>query len=96
MEYSRSSKVGAVELYETFEGSVDEIAELNKALASQKAPMVKENKKSLAELINECPETASIQGSNIELKTELRTELIIEVDGKRIGSILMPNNPTKR
>lgn len=44
MEYSKSSKVGAVELYETFEGSVDEIAELNKALASQKAPMVKEKK----------------------------------------------------
>lgn len=91
MEYSKSSKVGAVELYETFEGSVDEIAELNKALASQKAPMVKE-KKSVAELINECPETATIQASNIDL----RTELIVEIDGKRIGSILAPNNPTKR
>ncbi|MGE7839597.1 hypothetical protein ACQKNX_02280 [Lysinibacillus sp. NPDC093712] len=32
MEYSKSSKVGAVELYETFEGDVNEIAELTKAL----------------------------------------------------------------
>ena len=89
MKYSRSSKVGVVELYETFEGSVDEIAELNKALASQKAPTVKENKKSLVDRINECPETATIQASNIELKTEL----IIEMDGKRIGSVIARNNP---
>ena len=89
MKYSRSSKVGVVELYETFEGSVDEIAELNKALASQKAPTVKENKKSLVDRINECPETATIQASNIDLKTEL----IIEMDGKRIGSVIARNNP---
>lgn len=42
MEYSRSRKVGAVELYETFEGDVNEIAELNKALTSQKVPSIKE------------------------------------------------------
>lgn len=41
MEYSRSSKVGAVEIYETFEGDVKEIAELNKALASHKAHTLK-------------------------------------------------------
>lgn len=169
MEYSRSSKVGEVEIYETFEGDVNEIAELNDILATNKALTIKEPKtkpdfsdskhvkcigiksnksevnyhdfsfvdlrivfsanspgetdlalceivekataffrvtsdreyqfkmpgeeeKSLVEKINECPETATIQASNIELKTEL----IIEVDGKRIGSILARNNPTKR
>ncbi|WP_431811923.1 hypothetical protein [Lysinibacillus sp. FW12] len=42
MEYSRSSKVGAVEIYETFEGDVDEIAELNDVLSSRKALTIKE------------------------------------------------------
>lgn len=169
MEYSRSSKVGAVEQYETFEGDANEIAELNKVLASHKALTFKEpdtkpsfsdskhvksiglesnksevnyhdfsfvdlrivfsannpeetdlalceivekataffgvtsnngyqfkmsgdEEKSLVEKINACPETPTIQASNIELKTEL----IVEVDGKRIGSILVPNNLGKR
>lgn len=72
MEYSRSSTVGEIEILETFKGDVNEIAELSKSLASHKALMVKENKKSLADLINECPEKATIQSSNIELKTELK------------------------
>ncbi|MGE7984921.1 hypothetical protein [Lysinibacillus fusiformis] len=74
MEYSRSRKFGVVEIYETFEGDVNEIAELNKSLASHKAVTVKENKKSLVDRINECPETATIQASNIEFnqwKTEI-------------------------
>lgn len=160
MEYSRSSKVGAVELYETFEGNVNEIAELNDVLAPYKALTIKEpetkpdfsdskhvnfiglesnksevnyrdfsfvdlrivfsanspqetdlalceivekataffrnsssgdyhfnmpgeEEKSLVEKINACPETATIQASNIKLNTAL----IIEMDGKRLGEI---------
>lgn len=68
MEYSRSRKVGAIELYETFEGNVNEIAELTKALT------VKENEKSLVEQINQCLETPTIQALNIDFnqwKTEI-------------------------
>lgn len=43
VEYSRSQKVGAVELFETFEGDVNEIAELNKVLSSQKVLADKDN-----------------------------------------------------
>jgi len=74
MEYSRSSKIGAVEIYETFEGDVNEIAELNKALTSHKALMVKENEKSIVEKINACPTTPTIQASIIgfnEWETEI-------------------------
>lgn len=44
VEYSRSSKVGAAELFlfETFEGDVNEIAELNKVLASHKVLTINE------------------------------------------------------
>lgn len=42
MEYSRSRKVGAVELFETFEGDVNEIIELNRALTSHKVLSIKE------------------------------------------------------
>lgn len=161
VEYSRSSKVGAAELFETFEGDVNEIAELNKLLASHKVLTINEpetkpdfsdskhvksiglesNKsevnyhnfsfvdlriifsanspqetdlalceivekataffkvpfegeycfkspkndgKSLIEKINECPETPTIQASKIEFKTAL----IIEMDGKRMASII--------
>lgn len=42
MEYSRSRKVGAVELFETFEGDVNEIIELNRALTSHKVFSIKE------------------------------------------------------
>lgn len=75
MEYSRSSKVGEVELFETFEGDVNEIAELNKALTSHKALMVKEKEKNLIERINECPETIKIQATNIEFN-QWKTEIV--------------------
>lgn len=75
MEYSRSSKVGAVELYETFEGSVNEIAELNKALASHKALTLKpEFTVHVSESIDESDTTKDVE-EKIDEFTQWKTEI---------------------
>ncbi|MEY9976580.1 hypothetical protein [Lysinibacillus sp. RC79] len=83
MEYTVSRTIGEVEIFETFKGDINEIAELNKALASHKALMVKENEKSLADKINEASETATIQASNIEIDDDL----VVKIAGENVGYI---------
>ncbi|MEE3805454.1 hypothetical protein V2H29_00660 [Lysinibacillus fusiformis] len=73
MEYTRSSTVGEVEVFETFRGDVKEIVELNKALASHKALTFK-SEVHVSESTNESG-TANDVEEKIDEFTQWKTEI---------------------
>ena len=73
MEYTRSSTVGEVEVFETFKGDVREIVELYKAFTSHKALTVKPEVH-VSESTNESGTTNDVEKKLVEF-TQWKTEI---------------------